>query len=512
MVLIELEDMIGAGYAIIWVQTFEERKALREIEEIARRLNYGTKRWTCTMGLGIGKVPDDNTIDPVDAISALLNDKEQMIYVFMDLHRFLDPMHGTCHFTARKLRDVYDDISTQNKVIVIVSPIQNIPPDLEKAITVYDMPYPVYDDLRKVFHNIYDPFMALQDDNSKRVQDILRGQINNEDQIIRAMQGMTEDEAENIVALCVRTGNLTVKAVLEEKKQIIKKGGLLEYFDTDQNLSHVGGLYNLKEEILKMSKCFTVEAERYGVVKPRGCLFIGPPGTGKGLSTKVVAEVMQLPLFRLDASRIMTSYYSDSTARVARALKQCESNAPCILWLDEVEKLLAGDHEETQRMLSTILTWMQETKFPVIIVATCNTPNGLRPEFMQRLNLFLVDLPREEERKEILGIHLRKIGRDPENFDIDYLAKNTENYVGREIEAAIGDATRTAFYEGVEITTAHIHRELSKKGCMFNYRKADIDAVRLAAHDAGMIIANDKPAKAGQNQENEQKTRIVKAK
>jgi len=512
MVLTELEDMIGAGYAIIWVQTFEESKALREITVIAGRLNYGVKKWTCTMGLSTGKAPDDSTRDPVDAITALLNDREQMIYVFMDLHRFLDPMHGTCHFTARRLRDVYDEISKQNKVVLIVSPVQNIPPDLEKAVTVYDMPYPTAEDLRKVLHRIYDPFMALEDEASKRVQATLKTQIVNEDQIVRTMQGMTEDEAENIIALCVRTGNLSVKTVLEEKKQIIKKGGLLEYFDTDQNLSHVGGLYNLKEEIKKMAGCFTKEAEAYGVIKPRGCLFIGPPGTGKGLCTKVAAEVLQLPLFRLDASRVMTSYYSDSTARVARALKQCESNAPCILWLDEVEKLLAGDHEETMRMLSTILTWMQETKYPVIVIATCNTPQGLRPEFMQRLNLFLVDLPREEERKEIFRIHITKIGRDPELFDIDYLAKSTDNYVGREIEAAIGDATRTAFYQGKEIDTKHILREISKKGCMFTYRKADIDAVRLAAHDAGMIIANDRPASDEPEAAAEQKGRTVKAK
>lgn len=512
MVLTELEDMIGAGYAIIWVQTYEETKALREINSIAERMQYGVKKWTCTMGLSSGRAPDDATRDPVDAITALLNDKEEMIYVFMDLHRFLDPMHGTSHFTARRLRDVCDEISRQNKVIIIVSPVQNIPADLEKAITVYDMPYPTQEDLRKVLHRIYDPFMALEDDASRRVQDILKGQITNEEQIVRTMQGMTEDEAENIVALCVRTGNLTIKTVLEEKKQIVKKGGLLEYIDTDQNLAHVGGLYNLKDEIGKMSKCFTKEAEAYGVVRPRGMLFIGPPGTGKGLCSKVAAEVLQIPLFRLDASRVMTSYYSDSTVRVARALKQCESNAPCILWLDEVEKLLAGDHEETMRMYSTILTWMQETKSPVMVIATCNTPQGLRPEFMQRLDLYLVDLPRDEERAEIFRIHLKKIGRDPDNFDIKWLVNNTENYVGREIEAGIGNATRTAFNRGEEITTLHIVSELSKKGCMFNYRKADIDAVRLAAHDAGMIIANDKPAQEIATTEGEQKGRVVKAK
>ncbi|RYX99815.1 AAA family ATPase, partial [bacterium] len=274
----------------------------------------------------------------------------------------------------------------------------------------------------------------------------------------------------------------------KEKKQIIRKSGLLEFYPTQEDMSTVGGLDNLKSWLNKRTEAFTKKARDYGLPEPKGILLLGVSGSGKSLVAKAVSSLWQLPLLRLDIGRLFSSLVGSSEENMRKTIKTAESVAPCLLWLDEIDKGFSGsgssnvsDGGTTSRVLSSFLTWMQEKNNPVFIIATANDISRLPPELLRKGRfdeIFFLDLPKAEERIEIFNIHLKKRGRRSENFDLNLFASNTDGFSGSEIEELIISAMYDSFEENREVTTADIMNTIKHAVPLSHTMKESIDQLR----------------------------------
>jgi len=275
-----------------------------------------------------------------------------------------------------------------------------------------------------------------------------------------------------------------IDLVTQEKKQVIRESEALEFYSSAETPEDVGGLGVLKQWLRLRERAFTHEAREYGLPTPKGIALIGIPGTGKSLTAKMVANLWRLPLLRLDAGALFGPLVGESEERTRRALRITETVAPCVLWVDEMEKAFAfgyGDAGTSQRVFSTILTWMQEKTAPVFVVATANNIAGLPPELIRKGRfdeVFFLDLPTYEERREIFAVHLRKRRRIPQDYDLDRLAAESEGYTGAEIEQAVIDAMFEAFSEKREFTTEDISRALKRQVPLSVSQRETIEVLR----------------------------------
>lgn len=470
----ELDVLIRARYPIIYVTTWEEER----VESCLRRIAAARKKqlfvWTITQGIvksgsdtRQGKSGAGNTSDPIAALDAVIQNIEPAIYLFKDFHRFT--VDERCNLTViRRLRDVAHQLRDTYKTIVITSPLLRIAPELSKDITLVDFGLPEASDFSRLLDRIIDDVK----DNPK-VTINLNGAAREE--LLRAARGLTLKEAENVFAkTLVSDGKLSAEdigIVFSEKRQIIRKDGLLEYYDTSDQFSDVAGLDNLKSWLQKRSIAFSDRAHQFGLPAPRGMLLLGVQGCGKSLCAKAASQLWNLPLLRFDLGRMFSSLVGSSEENIRRAIQVAESVAPAILWIDEIDKALAGamsssgsDGGTSARVFGTLLTWLSEKTSPVFVIATANDISKLPPELLRKGRLdeiFFVDLPNREERREILTIHLRKRGRDTGKFDLDALAAACEGFNGAEIEEAIVSSLFDAFSEQVELSTEIIQAALA---------------------------------------------------
>src|SRR6185369_4874067 len=330
------------------------------------------------------------------------------------------------------------------KTIILVSPLLEIPTELEKEITVLNFPLPDRVELSQLLDRI------IQDVSQfKQVKIELDGA--GRERLLQAALGLTLSEAENVFAkIIVKDERLSaedVNEVFAEKQQIIRKSGLLEYYATTETFSHIGGLSVLKDWLQKRAITFTKEARDFGLPAPKGILILGVQGCGKSLCAKAVSTLWQQPLLRFDMGRMFGSLVGSSEENVRRAIAVAESVAPAILWVDEIDKAFAGsqgsgatDGGTTARVFGTFLTWLSEKTAPVFVVATANDISHLPAELLRKGRMdeiFFVDLPSPAEREEIFHIHLTRRGRDPRKFDLAALAACSDGFSGAEIEAAV---------------------------------------------------------------------------
>ena len=269
------------------------------------------------------------------------------------------------------------------------------------------------------------------------------------------MTVMEADLAYCLAAVRNNLNNDSPRTVAFEKEQIIKKSGLLDYFQVNEDLKGVGGMENLKDWLQKRKQAFDFKAQSWGLAEPKGLLLLGVPGCGKSLTAKCIASLWNMPLLRLDIGKVFQGEVGSSESNIRRAIATAEAVAPCVLWIDEIEKGLSGvqssgstDGGTTSRIFSTILTWMQEKTQPVFVVATANDISQLPPELLRKGRfdeIFFVDLPSESDRKSIFSIHLNKNGQKAENFGLEKLAKESKGFNGAEIEECIKEAMFSAY-------------------------------------------------------------------
>jgi ATP-dependent 26S proteasome regulatory subunit len=469
----ELETLIRARYPILYIITSEELRVQNSVVEIARKRQKKIFEWSYSTGI----IPAGTSIqsqksrsaatkDPLMALDQVIEQVEPAIFVFKDFHPFLTRNNFAI---VRKLKEIALHLKNSFKTIVLVSPVMEIPTELEKEITVLNYPLPSREDLSELLDRIIADVKQF-----KQVSIELDAAAR--DRLLQAALGLTMGEAENVFAkIIVKTERLAgdnVNDVFSEKQQIVRKSGLLEYYATEEDFSRVGGLAVLKDWLNKRAVAFTHEARAFGLPPPKGILLLGVQGCGKSLCAKAVSNLWQLPLLRFDMGRMFGSLVGSSEENVRRAITVAESIAPAVLWVDEIDKAFVGsqssgitDGGTTARVFGTFLTWLSEKTAPVFVVATANDVSQLPPELLRKGRLdeiFYVDLPSDEERAEIYRIHLTKRGRDAGRFDLQALVDASRDFSGAEIEEAIISALYDAFYEKHDLTTAHVLAALSQ--------------------------------------------------
>ncbi len=452
----ELKTLIRARYPIIYIVSWEENRVEKALREIAQERGKKIFFWTITQGMVLNPNHRDNaTRDPLAALDAVMDSRDQALFVLKDYHAFISDVTVT-----RRLRDLTTALKTSYKTLIILAPVLKLPSELEKEITVVDYGLPDHDDLDMLLEGI------IQNVKDNPQIETSLSEIER-DQVIKAAQGLTANEAENVFAKSlVQKHKFDVDVILGEKEQIIRKSGILEYYPFSEQIGDVGGLDLLKDWMEKRTVAFTEKAREFGLPAPRGVLLLGVQGCGKSLSAKAIGALWRLPLLRLDVGRIFAGIVGSSEENMRKAIRVAESVAPCILWLDELEKGFSGtqssgasDGGTTSRVFGTFLTWMQDKKAPAFVVATANDVMSLPPELLRKGRfdeIFFIDLPSQEEREQIFRIHLRKRKRNVEDFDVAVLAAATPGFSGAEIEAVVVEALYDAFDETKDLTTQSI--------------------------------------------------------
>lgn len=456
----ELHILVQAQYPLIYLVTAEEERAEQAIAKIAqlKPQNRRVYLWTVTHGIVEYGQPrqatQHNTVSPEAAIEWTVRQKEPGIFIFKDLHPFISSAAVT-----RWLRDAIASFKGTEKAIILMSPYQEIPIELEKDVVVLDFPLPDLNELNQVLSE------QLEVIKNRRTTTEVR------EKLLKATLGLTRDEAEKVYRKAyVKAGQLTeeeVDIILSEKKQLIRRNGILEYIEEDETLNAVGGLEELKRWLKQRSNAFTERAREYGLPQPKGMLILGVPGCGKSLIAKTTSRLWGLPILRLDMGRVYDgSMVGRSEANLRNALKTAESISPVILFIDELDKAFAGgtgsadsDGGTSSRIFGSFLTWMQEKTSPVFVMATANRIERLPGEFLRKGRfdeIFFVDLPTPDEREDIFRIHLNKRRTDIGRFDLQQLAKVSDGFSGAEIEQALIAAMYEAFAQDREFTQLDI--------------------------------------------------------
>ncbi len=486
----ELEVLIRARYPIIYVITWEEQRLLSQVVRIASRLGKRVFEWSVTTGLVAAGTSiqsqqhrDTATPDPLVALDNISEHVEPALYVLKDFHPFIK---GQNMAVIRRLREVSSTMQNTYKTIVITSPIFEMPAELEKDLTVIDFDLPGENDFAALVGRIVEEVK----DNPKLNVNI---DARTREQIIRALLGLTLTEAENVLAKtlvehrCLSEKSLDV--IHSEKRQIIRKSGLLEYYDAEEDLRSVGGLDAMKSWLLKRSVAFSDQARKYGLPAPKGVLLLGVQGCGKSLMAKTLSNTWQLPLLRFDVGRVFGSLVGSSEQNVRRAIKVAESVAPVVFWIDEIDKAFRGsrgsgdatDSGTSARVFGTFLTWLSEKSKPVFVVATANDVTMLPPELLRKGRfdeIFFVDLPVFAERREIFQIHLSKRNLDPASFDLDAVAQAAAGYSGAEIEEVVISAMFDSFYEKQAMTTDRLLKSVRQTVPLSKTMSEDVEALR----------------------------------
>ncbi len=498
----EMENFVRAGYPAIILTTAEEERALFECSNLAKKLNKSFEYWTLTGGVqkqvkDYSKMTNrdvENEItnkqqvvtDPVKALEAGLKDMgiNGKIFLMLDFHSFVKTSN-----VWRRAKDVFKIAKAIGVTYVFASIEFNIPPELKREVIVTTLPLPTREELGNKLTEMSTNFKVALPNNTA--------------DLVEAALGLTINEAENAYATSIaKYGRFDVKLINHVKEQTICSGGLLEYLSSEETLESVGGMKNFTSWATKRLSAYSHEAQEYGIPYPKGTLLIGIPGCGKSLSAKALANLWQKPLLKLDIGKLFGSLVGDTESNTRRALQTAEAMSPAILWIDEIEKGLSGiqssgktDSGVTSRMFGTILTWMQEKKAPVFVIATANSISELPPEFLRKGRfdeIFFVDLPSKEERKEIFSIQLKKYKRDSADFDLDMLVNESEDYTGAEIEQGIVDALYNSWNsENKKLTTECIIEAIKMinpmaKGMM----KEQIESLRKWSNVVGISKAN----------------------
>jgi hypothetical protein len=468
-------DYIKAGYPGIYLVSHEEVRAEAELKEAAKATKHKLYAWSSTLGIidtDTGRSMGGE--DPMEAIIAVSGLADNSIVLLRDFHMSLQ---DAAPMLVRAFKDALSHAKSKGKCLVILGCRKTLPPELEREFVTVEMALPGRQDLGVVLDGICTSAKLAKYKADER------------EQILDAASGLTTFEAENAFALSVVSNKaVTPRTVATEKANAIKNNGLLEVVEMSAGLEGIGGLETLKGWLLKRRDAFGQKAKEYGLPVPKGMLIIGVPGTGKSLTAKATAAVFGRPLLKLDAGRLFGSLVGQSESNFRSAIQTAEAIAPCVLWIDELEKAFAGskssgasDGGTGARVFGSFLSWMQEKTSPVFVIATANDVTQLPPELLRKGRwdeLFFTDLPSLEERQQIWAIQISKAGRKPMDFILDGLATSSEGFTGAEIEQCITDALYKAFAESREPKTGDILAAISETIPLSKLMAEKIDGLR----------------------------------
>ncbi len=502
-----LTNLFKARFSFIYIPTWEEVRIIDSITKIANDVKtIRTKRdvfiWSSTEGLKKnlkdGQESVNNGNQPIDALNFIDNYNNPAILIFKDIHPLLGVNGRNADYNLiRKIRDVAGSLKNASvpKNVVIIAPSLVLPLELQKDITVVDFDLPTLDEIKSLLNE-----MIEMNENSGILIDLKEDE---KEILCKAAQGLTLQEAENAFARAmVSKGQLTVKeldVILDEKCQVIKKTGILEFIKSNFNMDDIGGLENLKKWLVKRNNSWLGKAQKdYNLPSPKGILITGVPGCGKSLTAKAMSALWQLPLLRLDVGKIFSGLVGSSEENMRKAIQTAEAVAPSILWIDEIEKGFGNaggemDGGTSTRVFGTFLTWMSEKTKPVFVIATANNIHALPSEMLRKGRfdeIFFVDLPTKTERKVIFKLHLEKrlngsLSKDFKITDtlLNKLADLTEGFVGAEIEQVVIAALFEAFSENRVLEEDDLYKVIKNTVPLSTTQAEQILAIRDWANE-----------------------------
>ena len=476
-----LEILISSRTPLIAIETLEEERVEQALERVAQRLRIPLFVWTMTRGLRrSGSLePLYDTKELPKALRNLSELPNEGIYLMKDLHRSLGDAA-----VVRMLQDLTHVFSRDRRAMVLTAPRVELPSELAALASLVKLELPSQTDLRALAQEVFGNLARQHKLGPAPGSEIL-------DKIAAALRGLTLFEAERALTRAV-LDDLTLSArdievIAEMKKELLSRERVLDCVPEREGLDDVGGLGGLKAWLEKRRKAFTPEAKEFGIPAPRGILLLGVQGCGKSLAAKAVAKAWELPLLRLEPGRLFDKFIGESEKNLERALATAERMAPCVLMIDEIEKGFASvassesDGGLSRRILGRLLGWLQDREAPVFLVATCNQITALPPELMRKGRfdeIFFIDLPALDERRQIFTVHLTHRHRDPAAFDLTALAEASDGFSGAEIEQAVVSALYTAFARGAELATEHILEEIKATKPLSVTRAEDVESLR----------------------------------
>ncbi|GAB4152104.1 MAG: AAA family ATPase [Planctomycetaceae bacterium] len=465
----KLSLLIRSGNPLIAIETSDEQRATSIIHSVAREMARPIFEWTITEGLrplhhdgfGPAVVPGGKAIPALKHIGQTAN---RTVYILKDLGSYCKD--ALVHRTVRDLMAICAETSS---TLIMIDALP-IPDEIRRFAVFFEVGWPSSEELTEVAKNT---FRRIRDESLYDVKaNITKKQM---EQLVQTLRGLSCADAERVVASAIHD-DYTLSAedlprIVEAKRTLLGSSGCLEAIAADVRPDDIGGLDRLKNWLKQRRGGFSKRAVEFGLESPRGVLMLGVPGSGKSLCAKVVASDWNMPLLRLDPGVLYQKFIGESESQLRQALKQAESMAPVVLWIDEIEKAFASaaagsaDGGLSKRMFGTLLSWMQDHRHPIFIIATANDISALPPELMRKGRfdeVFFVDLPTQAAREQILSIHIRRRKREPEKYDLKGLAKAADGFTGSELEQVVISALFNAFSQKKELENVHLYEEIEK--------------------------------------------------
>jgi hypothetical protein len=451
----ELGLLLRARYPLIYIPTQEEERAEQAIAQVAENLNNRAV-YTWDFVDGYQDNPNERGTarrNPLQALEFLdkLPEAAPGIFILRDFHRFLEDVG-----VARKLRSLTRRLKSQPKNLIILAPQFSLPGDLRESVTVLEFTLPTPAEIQVELERLLGGM-------GQQLGEPALGEW------VRSCQGLSMERIRRVLAKAIAThGQLAAEdlsLVLEEKRQTIRQTEILDFYPATERMADIGGLDHLKDWLLRRGGAFSQQAQQYGLPHPRGLLLVGIQGTGKSLTAKAIAHHWHLPLLRLDVGRLFAGLVGESEQRTRQMIQVAEALAPCVLWIDEVDKAFSGldgrgDSGTANRVFGTFITWLAEKTSPVFVVATANNVQALPAELIRKGRfdeIFFVGLPHQTERQAIFEVHLARLR--PHNlkaYNLERLAYETPNFSGAEIEQTLVEAMHIGFSQNRDFTTEDI--------------------------------------------------------
>jgi ATP-dependent 26S proteasome regulatory subunit len=502
-----LKVLIDSSAPIVVMETVEEVRAVRLVRVACASLNLATFEWSIASGLarcgnegnevvvegrfpagGTGQEATDlaaqaiyNTREPAQVLGVLEGISVEAAFILKDFHRHMeDPV------VVRRLRDVGQKFSKNRRTVVIVAPSIKMPPELASLVEYLELPLPDKLRLRQIIDE-----MIVRVGKTRTLRRSL--DTAGLDVMADNLRGLTEEQAERAVSQAIVTRyGLTaeiVTDVLQAKKDMLRRAAMLDFVDVSDTMAGVGGLANLKHWLEQRRGTWEEKARAFGLEPPRGVVILGVQGCGKSMCAQAIAGEWKLPLVKFDTAAIFDKYIGETEKRIQKVFQVAEELSPCVLWIDELEKVFAGsgpdsasaDAGVSSRLLAAFLSWMQERKAPVFVAATCNNVSALPPELIRKGRfdeLFFVDLPNQAERKQIFALELARRNRRPAEFDLDRVAAAARGYSGAEIQAAVQAALYASFSSKQPLATGSLIDALAMTVPLSATRAEEIQELR----------------------------------
>jgi SpoVK/Ycf46/Vps4 family AAA+-type ATPase len=451
----ELTLLLKARYPIIYINTIEEDRVEYIIRKhIKNSLNRSIYSWDFVDGYTNNPNNDGfakrNPLQALELIERLTSETPA-VFLLKDFNRFLNDIS-----ISRKLKNVSRILKLQPKTIIIIGSEYNIPKELQDLISILEFQLPLEIEINHELTRLINSLNLTVDSQTFET-------------LTRACQGLSLERIRRVLSKIIAThkniDENSISILLSEKKQIISQTQILEYWSVDEKMTNIGGVDNLKDWLKKRKTSFSIQASNYGLPTPRGLLLVGIQGTGKSLTAKVIANEWQLPLLKLDVGKLFGGIVGESESRLRQMIEVAESLSPCILWIDEIDKAFnynetKGDSGTSNRVLATFISWLSEKTKPVFVVATANNVELLPLEIIRKGRfdeIFFLDLPKKQERKEIFKIHIKEFRPNNwQSFDYESLTNLSESFSGAEIRQSIIEGMYHAFYEQREFNTDDI--------------------------------------------------------